>query len=229
MKSFCYDEWSKKRSKKIISILGKNWFRRKSILELGSCYGDIGIELLKLGSNVTFSDVREENLSEIRNKLLTVGFEPTIENINQNNFYNLNKKFDLVLHLGVLYHIENWQQDLKCALSHTNMMILESSVYPEVKELEYNFSHPKYGAYGCKEPYLTQESIEEELKNLGCKFIRFDDPSLNCDWNWIHNSTGMLRNIYDWNHDDYFKGLYNDPGNDMMYITSFRRMWLILN
>jgi 2-polyprenyl-3-methyl-5-hydroxy-6-metoxy-1,4-benzoquinol methylase len=46
--------------------------------------------------------------------------------INQNQPYDLKQQFDLVLHLAVLCHIENWKQDLESALKHTNLMFLES-------------------------------------------------------------------------------------------------------
>ena len=64
-----FTEHKNNRVQKIISIYGSDWFKGKSILELGACHGDIGIEFIKLGAEVTFCDIREENLNEIINSL----------------------------------------------------------------------------------------------------------------------------------------------------------------
>ena len=51
-------------------------------------------------------------------------------------FKSNKKKFDLILHLGTLYHVENWRNDLKCALRHGDLMILETMVkLPTIHDL----------------------------------------------------------------------------------------------
>ncbi len=220
MKHLFYEDWTNKRVERLLGIFGKGWFNGKTVLELGSAHGDIGIELLKLGADVTFSDVRREHLESIVNKFKDVNFKPRVQHINQNEPYDLKKKFDLVLHIGVLYHVANWQQDLECALNHTNTMILESAVSPSP-----DLKHPIYGPYGCKNPVLTQEGIEEHLTNLGCKFIRFDIPELDSRGQWL---TTEIRNnhYYSWDQNrikDLPKTVWS--GKDMDH---YRRYWLVL-
>lgn len=227
MHNLFYEDWKNKRVTKIKNIFGYDWFSNKEILELGACHGDIGIELMKCGARVYFCDARSEHLQEIPNK---VGMRVPIWVFNQNEPYDLGKKFNLVLHLGVLYHIENWKQDLKCALSHSEVMILESYVNPvenaEDKYFESDNHH--YADFNSLRPEFTQESIEKELVNNDCKFIRFDTKELNCDFGWVNEGL-MIRHIYDWDYEKVKAGCYIHPQKEgIKYTTHFRRMWLVL-
>lgn len=226
MKQLFYEDWTKKRIEKIINIFGKDWFQNKKILELGACHGDIGIELLKLGADVTFSDARPEHLEDLKTKLSALHFDPTTLIINQEEDYNLNKKFDLILHLGLLYNLENWQNDLKSALTHTNVMILESVVNADKNSNSKTHEAVKdypYGPYNNKiMSIIRQEDIEQELTNLGCKFVRFDNNQLN-SIGWIVKDL-LMAHVYDWTYEKYASGMYNmDNG-----FTHFRRFWLVL-
>lgn len=228
MKQLSYEQWFKKRTERIIKIFGSDWFALKNILELGACHGDIGVELVKLGSNVLFSDARQENLNEIYSKL---PFKPKTLLLNQNFSYYLNKKFDLVLHLGLLYHIENWKNDLRCAMDHSNLMILETSVNPIRGSDDYfdGMSNYAYEGVNCLHPVFTQESVEQELTDIGCKFFRFDTSELDCDWAWL-NSESMIRHVYSWNYDNYKNYLLEDyrGTNVGKHRVHFRRMWLVI-
>jgi len=216
MKILFYQEWHQKRLNKILSIFGKDWFVNKKILELGACYGDFGIELLKLGSDVTFSDCRNEHLDEIKNKLLVYGVEPKTLIIDQENQYNLETKFDLVLHLGTLHHIKNWKQDLECAVRHANYMILETNVSNKispdsVRKIKQKNNRDQYAGVESYQSIVCQESIEAHLKKLNCKFIRFDNRELN-----VQSCADF---IYDWN---YTNITINDS------IAMYRRFWFII-
>ena len=221
-----YEQWCNSRVNKIVDVLGEDWFAGKHILELGACHGDIGIPLLKLGAEVLFSDVRKENLQVIKDKFTYEDFVPSTIELNQNLEYNLNTRFDLVLHLGTLYHVENWKQDLECALRHTNLMFLETVVSPfeNTPDMLRERSNYKYDGYNCKEPLFTQESVEKTLKDLGCKYIRFDNQSLNSDWNWLRNGS-LIKNVYDWNYNNVQSYSLNTKAEQIVH---FRRMWMII-
>lgn len=204
-----YEDHKNKKVQKIISILGKNWFKDKSILELGSCYGDIGIEFVKLGAQVLFTDVRQENLDKIKIKLSN----PKTQIINQNANYNLKQKFDLVLHLGTLWHVENWYNDLYHALKHTSLMILETRVVPKKGSISLLgiYADAPYDGYKCFEPLFTCEVLESRLKELNCSFTRYDDSDLNT----FHKD---LNHIYDWKDE-----VINDNGN----VAHYRRFYVV--
>lgn len=220
MKYMFYDDWTRRRVTRIINIFGSSWFNNKTILELGAAHGDIGIEFLRLGADVTFSDARIEHLTSITDRLKPFGYIPKCVSINQNKEYNLSKMFDLVLHLGTLYHIENWKQDLQSVMSHTNMMILETIVDPsQGKVPQTNMPHPVYGPYNCKNSHFTQEQVEQHLKDLGCKYVRFDDPSLNST-GWI-NKDSKDNHWYNWTYEN-FESMKDEGFNQ------YRRMWLVI-
>jgi 16S rRNA G966 N2-methylase RsmD len=220
-----YQEWVDIRVKKIINIFGYDWFHHKKVLELGACYGDIGTELLKIGADVLFADAREEHLNTINNSLTGLNFTPRTKVINQNDRYDLGETFNLVLHLGVLYHVANWKSDLECALKHTNTMVLEtivSLVEGSQDSTHINNNTYQYDSIDGKEPLFTQESVEQHLTNLGCKFLRFDNSELNTSWSWLYNNR-RVRKVYDWNYANASSYIY-DPNDS----TQFRRMWLVL-
>ena len=238
MKRVFYDEWKNKRVNKIENIFGRDWFCGKSVLELGAAHGDIGLHFLKLGADVLFADVRIEHLRTINQKLFELNHNTKTIVLNQNKRYDLERKFDLILNTGVLYHLENWKQDLECAMNHTNVMILESVVSmkkdKELKIYKSDMMRESMKEYaGISDERFSdfsQEDVENHLSDLGCKFFRFDTSELNTDWSWDSDLLGinlLTKHIYDWNYEQYEMGYYkiNHSKKDNIH---FRRMWLVL-
>ena len=238
MKRVFYDEWKNKRVNKIENIFGRDWFCGKSVLELGAAHGDIGIHFLTLGADVLFADVRIEHLRTINQKLFELNHNTKTIVLNQNKRYDLERKFDLILNTGVLYHLENWKQDLECAMNHTNVMILESVVSmkkdKELKIYKSDMMRESMKEYaGISDERFSdfsQEDVENHLSDLGCKFFRFDTSELNTDWSWDSDLLGinlLTKHIYDWNYEQYEMGYYkiNHSKKDNIH---FRRMWLVL-
>ena len=229
MKTLFYNTFQKTRLDRIFSLLGKEWFEGKSILELGAAHGDIGSKLIELGSEVSFSDIREEYLEEIfQNHPNNVN----IYKIDQNLPYNLNKTFDLVLHLGVLYHLVNWENDLKNALNHTNCLILETEVSPFPLENPNKIYHWRktndnpYISYNKQYKRIDEFNLIKNFKKLGVKYLRIDTPKMSTPY------------IYD-AENDYVKFLYGwdkyslpisleHTKNNINYYISTRQMYLIL-
>lgn len=224
MKNVFFEDWNKKRVDKIVSIFGKDWFADKKILELGACHGDIGINFLKLGSDVTFCDARIENLSEIRTKFKDNFFDPKVVTLDQDKKYDLKEKFDLVIHFATLSHLENWKEDLQCALNHSNLMLLETSVNPieNSRDTLEECNDFAYEAYNGKNSSFTQESVESVLQSLNCKFIRLDTSDLNSNWSWSFTNC-RFRLVYDWTYDNY--KMYDNQKNG---VVLYRRFWMVL-
>jgi hypothetical protein len=224
MNHIFYENWYKKRVKKIIDIFGEDWFPAKKVLELGACHGEIGTELLKLGAEVSFTDVRPEHLQVIQERFKNLNYNPMVGMVNQNFDYSFDRHFDLVLHFGTLSHVENWKNDLFTAMKHTNCMLLDTVVNP-TEGAEDSFRDGTqdytYDGFQCKEPLFTQESVEITLADLGCKFLRLDTNSLNADWSWVRNGE-LIRHVYDW---DYSNFETYRRGNHQVH---FRRFWIVL-
>jgi len=210
MNHYFYNEWKNNRIDRIESILGSDWFLGKKILELGCGDGNIGEHFLKKGSLVKFTDAREEHLKTVKEKLSQFNLEADCELLDQNNEYKFDEKFDLILHMGLLYHVKNWKQDLECAMKNTDLMFLETMVNPirGIDNYTENIdpgdgSKPyKYMGVDYEQPRFTQESIENYLTKIGCRFFRFDTSELNTEWCWSHDNH-FIRIVYDWNYDSF--------------------------
>ena len=206
-----YDEWRMKRINKIVSLLGEDFFKDKEVLELGCGWGDVGLYFENLGAKLTFADAREEHLSEVRKH----SPEASVIQVDQDKNWNLEKKFDLIIHMGVLYHLANWKQDLRCALKHSDLMILESIVAnDESDSYEYINNEPKgydqaFNKIGCRP---SAAYIEKELADMNYKFTRFDTSDMNSD---VHE--------YDW----VVNNLGDQPRRPDNRIRGYRRFWLV--
>lgn len=173
-----YNRWRETRISKLEQMFGREWFKGKRILELACAYGNLGLYLKTLGADVTFADARQEHLDVVKQKDSSAR---TIL-LDQDTNWNLNERFDLVLHFGVLYHLQNWIQDLESTVKHSNLIILESAVANTSYSFHYHLPEESEGgqnAFNGIGSLPSATNIEFELQRLKCKFQRHDDPSLN--------------------------------------------------
>ena len=222
MKELHYEEWANNRYQKIISILGRNWFRGKKVLELACSHGEIGKKLLKSGADVYFSDVNPSFLHEIGCEINSYGQDAKVIQMDQNQPYSFDFKYDLILHFGVLYHLENWKQDLRCAMEHTDLMFLETLVDPnsEFRDdvIDYK-SHNAYDSTTGKLPIFTQKVVEKELEGMGCKYLCIKSQDLDTQWT-SRSSEGdeYIRHLYSW----------DENVNHSIDGTHYRRFWIVM-
>lgn len=199
--------WRKTRINKLVSILGEGWFQGKTVLELGCGYGHIGKEIQQKGSLVTFVEGRKEYIEKIKEN---VGNSEIIL-LDQENEWNLERVFDLVIHWGVLYHLENWKKDLIISLRHGKIITLESEVVDSNDpNLEIKVTETGWGGNGALHAVGTRPSvaaIEKCILDQNLIFKRYDDPDLNAEYHF-----------YDW------KGGTIAPNN---WKSGMRRFWII--
>lgn len=191
-----YYQWRIQRLKKIFSIIKPDWFEGKKILELGCGYGDIGAQLVSLGSKVTFSDARKEYMNEITHRYPNCP-STDIVTADTNSEWPFEDNFDLCLHMGLLYHLEDWEYGLKKAYESSNILILETEVCDsnneneEVSAQEYGFDKA-FGEIG-KRPSAAK--IEKALKEIGFSFERYDTEDLNSPphrYDWKVQNTKLI-------------------------------------
>ncbi len=202
-------EWNEKRLKFILRFWGKYWFPGKRILEVACGRGFFGQEFAKLGADVLFTDARQLFVDE----LVTNGY--TAQVMDQDKPWNVAGPFDLVIHFGVLYHLNDWKQDLRCAIETAPVVLLETETidsldptYEEkIKEAEeYDQS------FNVTATKFSDAHVEAFLTELGVTFTRYDDPALDV----------LPTFIYSWKHGDIEGPSYHKN-------TIRRRMWLIGN
>lgn len=179
--NFLYSGWQQRRIEKIEKIFGREFFKDKSVLELACGYGDIGKHFRDVcGSVLTFTEGREQHLEVI--SINNPG--STVIQLDQETNWNLNQKFDVLIHFGVMYHLNNWKQDLECAMKHSDLIILESEIADTDKLVEYKIVDDPSGydqalnSEGiCTRPSASM--VEKVFEDNGFTYTRYDDGDLN--------------------------------------------------
>jgi len=200
-----YDNWRKCRISKILEIFGEEYFKDKTLLEVGCGYGDIGIFFRDLGAKVTLAEGRQEHIDEIRKRYKDI----EVIRLDQDRKWDLKRKFDIIIHMGVLYHLKHWRNDLACTFKHANLVILETEVANRSSP-NFQFINPEGAGYDQSlNGYGTRASaanIEKMLTKLKTTFTRYDDKDLNSG-----------QHIYDWQVNN----------NGPKYLDSHRRFWIV--
>lgn len=194
-------EWDEKRFKFIWTLFEKEWFKGKRVLEVACGRGTFGKEFKKLGAEVVFTDARQLFVDD----LVENGY--TAQMMDQDKPWTVGGPFDLVIHFGVLYHLDDWKQDLRCAIETAPLVLLEteaSNVDDPTYERKIKEDSNHYDqAFNANATRFSDTHVEAVLTELGVPFTRYDDPSLDGPF------------PYSWKRGDNMGGA----------IT--RRMWLI--
>ncbi|ENM5767889.1 class I SAM-dependent methyltransferase [Vibrio mimicus] len=119
-----YIPWREKRVTEIIRHFSPLWFRGKKILELGCGYGEVGKNFEGLGAVVTYCDARQEHLDVI----LKHRPHCKVVKADINNEWPFEEKFDLIVHMGVLYHLDNMSFSIAKAMESAYHIVLETEV-----------------------------------------------------------------------------------------------------
>lgn len=168
---------------------------QKSILDLGCGYGDIGGALHRLGGNVTAVDARQEHLKMVAKKF--TGIKTVCADLDRDWPFR-GKTFDLILDLGLLCHLADYEKHLRDVCSSARSLILETAVCdsddpnkviatPENKGV-FDLS---YNGMGCRP---SPAAIERVLQNNGMSFKRLDVSRFNSgdyryDWQSKNDGT----------------------------------------
>ena len=190
-----YYEWRARRVRKAIKVIGRSRMAGLRVLELGCGYGDIGIALWQAGAKVTFSDARQEHLDELMLRYPEIARQERVFQIDQEKPWSLDQRYDLVIHFGLLYHLQNWRLSLDRSLAHADAMLLETIV-ADSDDPGVDIAWPAREAYdtafGGTGSTPSAAAIEAYLRQKGCRFVRFDDGHLNASshhYDWVVGHT----------------------------------------
>jgi len=184
-----YLEWNQKRIKAIINHYGVDFFRGKKVLDLGCGHGDLGAAMFRLGAEVTSVDAREDHLKVVNKKY--PGLKTMKVDLDSEWPFAF-QKFDLILDLGLLCHLRDYQKHLKDICFPTINLVLETAVcdsedphkvytYPESRGV-YDWSINGVGNRA------SPAAIERVLKENGMNFTRLDSKLLNAGtykYDWV--------------------------------------------
>jgi 2-polyprenyl-3-methyl-5-hydroxy-6-metoxy-1,4-benzoquinol methylase len=177
-----YNRWNQTRIKNIVSSYGHKFFHKKKILDLGCGHGHISGALYRLGADVTAVDVRQEHLQTVSKKF--VGIKTVKADLDNEWPFN-DEKFDIILDLGLMCHLRDYEQHLKKVCAATTHLVLETTVCDSDDEYQcaaidenkdvYDLS---FNGKGCR-PSVA--AIERVLVECGMSFKRLDKEELDTD------------------------------------------------
>jgi len=198
-----YDGWRTRRIAAITDHYGAGWFAGRSVLEVGCGYGDIGAAVAKLGASVTCSDAVAGHLKVVARRHPEV----RIMRADLDAGWPFADRYDLLLHLGVLYHLEDPEAAIRQALTAADHIVLETEVSDSddpafnVRTAEKGYDQA-FNHVGCRP---SPAFVERVLTDAGRAFDRVTDDRCN---HWIHR--------YDW-----------PVENTGAHESGRRRMWFV--
>jgi SAM-dependent methyltransferase len=189
-----YLEREQKRIKAILEAYTPKFFYFKTILDLGAGYAGLSGCLHRLGADITCVDARQEHLKIITKKYQ--GIKVVKADLDGPWPFG-NKKFDLIIDLDLVCHLNDYEKHLREVCKSTTHLILETAVCdsddPEksiqIKENKgiYDLS---YNGIGSR-PSVA--AIERVLAECGMNFRRIDQDKLNggeYTYNWEAKNNG---------------------------------------
>ena len=122
-----YPRWRQVRIHAILDHYRANFFRGKTMMEVGCGDGSIGNFFYYLGCQVTCCDARQEFLDEVAYR----NHEIRTAQCNLEEAWPLpDECFDVILNLGVLYHLAEPHDCIVENARHCNHLVLDCEVTP---------------------------------------------------------------------------------------------------
>ena len=171
-----YNEWIQSRMNGISKYITPGFFKSKTLLELGCGHAHIGNKFHELGAIVTSTDVRDEHLKNVNQMyphIKTYVLDADKDDIPDG--------YNVILHWGVLYHLEEIETHLEKIAQKCDVLLLETEVsdsddstfYISTNEDGYDQA---FNGIGIRP---SPSYVEKVLEKNGFKFKLIEDPILN--------------------------------------------------
>lgn len=190
-----YVEWNLKRCAKVVAHYGIDFFKGKTLLDVGTLHGENGNTFYELGAIVTIQDAREEYVTSALEKYphLNGYVHDLNDGLGTDDFY------DIILHIGVLYHLES-AIAIADACRQCNHLILEtqvcdSAVTGQIDVVE-DPSHTDH-SYTGKGIRPSPSFVEGMLDGAGFEFVRVS-TGLECSghtYDWTARTDGKYERM----------------------------------
>jgi len=187
-------EWRRKRIRAIVGRYGADWFDGARVLELGCGFGDIGAALTTLGADVTLAEGRPEHVSVIADRYPGLPVD-RLAVYDAEGPWPFTDRFDLVVNMGLVCHVDNWQRSIIGSLRSADRVVLETEVcdsddpYLVVKTVEEGPDQSLSGV-GSRP---SGAAVEHLLRTEGFRFERIADNRCNAAfhrYDWPARNTG---------------------------------------
>jgi SAM-dependent methyltransferase len=205
-----YTVWRALRIQAILEHYGPRFFIGKSILEFGAGYGAIGAAFSLIGGDVTCVEGRAANVATIKKRYPFLSAQQGDLNADLLGLKpRSGGKWDLIIHMGVLYHLRDPEHSLRQTCRMTDHLVLETecsdsddpAFVPLTKEKTYWSDQALDGVGSQPSPAFVERVLKEE----GMEFERITDARCNSD-----------PDVYDW-----------PVRNTKTFVPGRRRMWFV--
>lgn len=205
-----YVGWRNARISTTLHLVGPDFFKGRSILELGAGFAEIGdFFQSNFDCQVTSSEGRLEHVEIIRTKIMNGEYSPKllVRHDNMEHVFNTDTKYDIIIHWGLLYHLSDVELHLKDILQHTDYIFLETEVCDSLEDVCLKVTECGYDqAISNTGSRPSPRYVERILDENGFNFELIKSNTLNSS---IH--------IYDWDH---------DPHRRVLFHHGLRRFWV---
>lgn len=189
-----YLEWNQKRIKGIIDFYGHKFIYFKKILDLGCGQADISAAMFRLGADVLALDAREEHLKIAGKKF--PGLKTIKADLDRGWPFPNNRHFDMILDLGLLCHVRDYEAHLKTICGATTHLVLETAVCDSDDPNKCIISTENKNIYDLSANGVssrpTAAAIERVLTDAGMNFKRMDNAKFNASgytYDWVVQNT----------------------------------------
>ncbi len=162
-----YRLWQQARLDSILAHYGTDFWSDKMVLEIGAGHGFFSEQLEALGARTYASDARPEHVQAMRERgIRAFPYDADRDDLPQ-------RWFDVILHMGVLYHLRNPVGSLLAALGNCHHLVLETEVCgsnePILLAHEESIEGYDQGRYGAAH-HPSPSWVELFLKSEGARF-----------------------------------------------------------
>ena len=180
-----YIEWQITRIAYLIDLFGEGFFVGKKILELGCFHGGISKLLHNLLSgtgSLTCVEGFLDNYNYCKTTYPNINFIHADLDSPDTNKWQFDDHYDIIVHWGLLYHLQYPIQSIQSCLKHCDMLFLESVTVDT--EILFQLITEK-NIWGTDQALHNIGSranidfIESAFRHLN--FKRYDDPKLNAN------------------------------------------------
>ena len=182
--------------KAIIDFYGPDFMRHKKVLDVGCGYGDITGSLHRLGADITCVDARQDHLKIVSKKHAGV---KVVKADLDGAWPFIGKKFDLIVDVGLLCHLRDYEAHLKAICQSATHVVLETAVCDSDDPFKCVLVNENPGlnnlsanGLGCRPSALA---IERVLRDCGMSFKRMDNAKYNhgtYKYDWLMSNDNSL-------------------------------------
>ena len=173
-------EWNRKRAKAIVDHFGYKFFFGKRILDLGAGHGDIAEVFARLGAEINCVDARQENLDFIAKNYPHMRTQKVDLD---NDFPFAFDQYDIILSLGLLCHLKNYDKHIKDICGVAEHIVLETEVFDsdetDVRVPIYEEKLINDLSFHGVGSIVSASNIQNKISELGATFQRKDKDVIN--------------------------------------------------